>query len=99
MPLKQLIDDHADPVSITDDGLSITLGTQGAGRPTVLSIGEGVKQHVLIAGRQVLERVLPYIDATGAIKYDHQLQYYLLDFKKGVNSNRTLVIGLPLMRE
>ena len=101
VPLKQLIDDHADPVSITDDGLSITLGTQGAGRPRVLSIGEGVKQHVLIAGKTGSGKstLLHTLITAGAIKYrPDQLQYYLLDFKKGVEFKPYADIGLPHAR-
>lgn len=87
VPLGELIDEGDEQLACTDDGIKITLGTQGAGRPLSLAIGEGVKQHVLIAGKTGSGKstLLHALITAGAMKYQpDQLHYYLLDFKKGV---------------
>lgn len=71
----------------TDSGISITIGSQGAGRTRSLLLGEGVRQHVLIAGKTGSGKstLLHSIITAGAAQYTpDQLQFYLLDFKKGV---------------
>lgn len=101
VPLGQLIDEEAAPENTTDDGFAITVGTQGAGRPIFLSIGEGVKQHVLIAGKTGSGKstLLHSLITAGAMKYQpDQLQYFLLDFKKGVEFKPYADSGLPHAR-
>lgn len=101
VPLSQLIDETDDQVESTDDGIAITLGTQGAGRPLSLAIGEGVKQHVLIAGKTGSGKstLLHTLITAGAMRYrPDQLHYYLLDFKKGVEFKSYADNALPHAR-
>jgi S-DNA-T family DNA segregation ATPase FtsK/SpoIIIE len=101
VPLSQLIDEGDDRFGCTDDGIAITLGTQGAGRPLSLAIGEGVKQHVLIAGKTGSGKstLLHTLITAGALKYrPDQLNYYLLDFKKGVEFKSYADEALPHAR-
>ncbi|MCD0462187.1 FtsK/SpoIIIE domain-containing protein [Roseiconus lacunae] len=71
----------------SDHGLEITIGSQGGHRTLALDLGEGVKQHVLIAGKTGSGKstLLHALITSGAYHYrPDQLQFYLLDFKKGV---------------
>jgi DNA segregation ATPase FtsK/SpoIIIE, S-DNA-T family len=71
----------------SDLGLEIPIGVQGAGRLQALRLGEGVKQHVLTAGKTGSGKssLLHTLITAGAAHYrPDQLQFYLLDFKKGV---------------
>jgi len=75
------------PTRESSAGLVIPLGVQGAGRIQSLNLGEGVKQHVLIAGKTGSGKssLLHTILTAGAAYYTpEQLHFYLLDFKKGV---------------
>lgn len=101
VPLRQLIEETNESFEESADGLTITLGTQGAGRPLSLAIGEGVKQHVLIAGKTGSGKstLLHALITAGAIKYrPDQLLYYLLDFKKGVEFKSYADSDLPHAR-
>ncbi|MCC9603830.1 AAA family ATPase [Stieleria sp. JC731] len=71
----------------SDHGIDITIGSQGGHRTLALELGEGVKQHVLIAGKTGSGKstLLHALITSGAYHYGpDQLQFYLLDFKKGV---------------
>lgn len=85
----------------TDTGIAITIGSQGAGRTRELTLGEGVRQHVLIAGKTGSGKstLLHSIITAGAALYEpDQLQFYLLDFKKGVEFKVYADTGLPHAR-
>ncbi|MCM2374968.1 FtsK/SpoIIIE domain-containing protein [Aporhodopirellula aestuarii] len=85
----------------TDHGIAITIGSQGAGRTRSLLLGEGVRQHVLIAGKTGSGKstLLHSIITAGAAQYTpDQLQFYLLDFKKGVEFKIYADTGLPHAR-
>ncbi len=85
----------------SDKGLSIVIGSQGANRSLNLALGEGVRQHVLIAGKTGSGKstLLHSIISSGAHHYrPDQLQFYLLDFKKGVEFKPYADIGLPHAR-
>ena len=85
----------------TDDQIAIPLGVQGARRLQSLRLGEGVKQHVLIAGKTGSGKssLLHTIITAGAAKYrPDQLHFYLLDFKKGVEFKIYADAGLPHAR-
>ena len=105
VPLKSLLEGEQIPdveaTSRSDHGLSITVGSQGAGRTRSLALGEGVQQHVLIAGKTGSGKstLLHSIITGGAALYrPDQLQYYLLDFKKGVEFKVYADNGLPHAR-
>ncbi|MDC0278755.1 FtsK/SpoIIIE domain-containing protein [bacterium] len=110
VPLRDVIDSDAEALGNSDDGLEIQIGTQGAGRPLSLRLGEGVKQHTLIAGKTGSGKstLLHAIITSGAAHYrPDQLLFYLLDFKKGVefkpyadrNFPHARVIGIESERE
>ena len=91
-------------------GLDVPLGVQGARRLQSLNLGEGVKQHVLIAGKTGSGKssLLHTIITAAAAKYTpEELNFYLLDFKKGVefkiyadaNLPHARVIGIESERE
>ena len=85
----------------TDDGIRITVGSQGGHRTLALDLGEGVKQHVLIAGKTGSGKstLLHSIITSGAYSYTpEQLHFYLLDFKKGVEFKAYADCGLPHAR-
>ncbi len=85
----------------TSDGIEIVVGSQGANRTLSLSLGEGVQQHVLIAGKTGSGKstLLHSIITSGAYHYrPDELQYYLLDFKKGVEFKPYAETGLPHAR-
>ncbi|OYP31693.1 FtsK/SpoIIIE domain-containing protein [Rhodopirellula sp. MGV] len=85
----------------SDHGLEITIGSQGGHRSLALDLGEGVKQHVLIAGKTGSGKstLLHALITSGAYHYTpDQLQYYLLDFKKGVEFKAYADCQLPHAR-
>ncbi|QEG02275.1 FtsK-like domain-containing protein [Stieleria maiorica] len=85
----------------TDDGIDITIGSQGGQRTLGLELGEGVRQHVLIAGKTGSGKstLLHSIITSGAHHYTpDQLQFYLLDFKKGVEFKTYADSRLPHAR-
>lgn len=85
----------------SSDTLRIPLGVQGAGRIQSLQLGEGVKQHVLIAGKTGSGKssLLHTILTAGAAYYSpDQLHFYLLDFKKGVEFKVYADLPLPHAR-
>jgi len=85
----------------TAERIMIPIGVQGARRLQSLRLGEGVKQHVLIAGKTGSGKssLLHTIITAGAARYrPDQLHYYLLDFKKGVEFKIYADAGLPHAR-
>src|SRR5690606_5420426 len=86
---------------ISDSGLEIPIGVQGAGRVHSLRLGEGVKQHVLVAGKTGSGKssLLHTLLTAGAASYrPDQLHFYLLDFKKGVEFKAYADAPLPHAR-
>ncbi len=51
IPLESILSEADQGQGSTDDGISIVVGSQGANRALSLQLGEGVRQHVLIAGK------------------------------------------------
>lgn len=85
----------------TDEGIEIVIGSQGGHRTLSLALGEGVRQHVLIAGKTGSGKstLLHSIITSGAFHYrPDQLQFYLLDFKKGVEFKAYADSRLPHAR-
>jgi DNA segregation ATPase FtsK/SpoIIIE, S-DNA-T family len=67
--------------------LIIPIGSQGANRSLSLRLGRGVAHHALIAGKTGSGKstLLHAIITSGAYHYrPSELEFYLLDFKKGV---------------
>ena len=87
IPLEKILDPQDAGTGNTDGGIQITIGSQGGNRNVALDLGEGVRQHVLIAGKTGSGKstLLHSIITSGAFHYrPDQLEFYLLDFKKGV---------------
>tara|TARA_R110002049_G_scaffold4601_5_gene32402 strand:+ start:566730 stop:570806 length:4077 start_codon:yes stop_codon:yes gene_type:complete len=87
IPLDNLLQIVDEGQGKTDSGIEIVIGSQGANRSLDLALGEGVRQHVLIAGKTGSGKstLLHSLITSGAYRYrPDQLHYYLLDFKKGV---------------
>jgi S-DNA-T family DNA segregation ATPase FtsK/SpoIIIE len=100
IPLPSLLESGGGELS-SDHGLEITIGSLGGHRKQSVSLGEGVRQHVLIAGKTGSGKstLLHCLITSGAFHYTpDQLQYYLLDFKKGVEFKVYADRGLPHAR-
>ena len=101
IPLKNILDKDNEGQGSTDSGISIRIGSQGANRNVSLDLGQGVRQHVLIAGKTGSGKstLLHSIITSGAFSYSpDQLHFYLLDFKKGVEFKPYADNGLPHAR-
>ncbi|MGI9470005.1 MAG: FtsK/SpoIIIE domain-containing protein [Rubripirellula sp.] len=101
IPLQNVVAKSDAGEGNTDDGIDIAIGSQGANRALSLDLGEGVRQHVLIAGKTGSGKstLLHSIITSGAYHYrPDQLQFYLLDFKKGVEFKSYADHGLPHAR-
>lgn len=101
IPLENILSDADEANGSTTDGIDIVVGSQGANRTLSLALGEGVQQHVLIAGKTGSGKstLLHSIITSGAHHYrPDELQYYLLDFKKGVEFKPYAETGLPHAR-
>ncbi len=87
IPLTSLLPSETDGNQSTRNEVRIPVGSQGANRTLSLQLGEGVRQHTLIAGKTGSGKstLLHAIICAGMHQYlPSELQYYLLDFKKGV---------------
>ncbi|MEM1069695.1 MAG: FtsK/SpoIIIE domain-containing protein, partial [Planctomycetota bacterium] len=101
IPLENILSETDQATGSTDDEVRIVIGSQGANRSLALQLGEGVRQHVLIAGKTGSGKstLLHAIISSGAHYYrPDQLQYYLLDFKKGVEFKPYADLDLPHAR-
>jgi S-DNA-T family DNA segregation ATPase FtsK/SpoIIIE len=101
IPLEAILSNEQQATGSTDDGIEIAIGSQGANRTLSLDLGEGVRQHVLIAGKTGSGKstLLHSIITSGAYRYSpDQLHFYLLDFKKGVEFKPYAESGLPHAR-
>ncbi len=71
----------------TANNVEIAVGRCGVTRLQQLKLGSGVAQHVLVAGKTGSGKstLLHTVITSGAMKYSPQeLEFYLIDFKKGV---------------
>lgn len=101
IPLGSLLPRDQDGCGSTSDGLEIAVGSQGPGRTLSLKLGEGVRQHVLIAGKTGSGKstLLHSMITSGAFRFrPDELEFYLLDFKKGVEFKPYADTGLPHAR-
>ncbi len=101
IPLDSILSIGQEGKGSTSNDISIPVGSQGANRSLSVELGEGVRQHVLIAGKTGSGKstLLHSIITSGAFHYrPDQLQFYLLDFKKGVEFKPYADIGLPHVR-
>lgn len=101
IPLGSIIDSADQAAGSTSEGIEIAIGSQGANRVLALDLGEGVRQHVLIAGKTGSGKstLLHSIITSGAYRYSpDEMHFYLLDFKKGVEFKPYADCGLPHAR-
>lgn len=101
VPLESLLAEPPGGASSSAGGLSIPVGTQGAGRVLSLDLGAGVCQHALVAGKTGSGKstLLHALITSGAYHYrPDELHFYLLDFKKGVEFKPYAELGLPHAR-
>ena len=82
-------------------GIAVPLGRVGATSRQMLNLGQGTAQHVLIAGKTGSGKstLLHVLIAQLATRYSpHEVELYLVDFKKGVEFKTYAVNELPHAR-
>ena len=83
------------------DGIDIPLGRAGATKLQHLRLGKGTSQHVLISGKTGSGKstLLHAMIANTALHYGpDEVQFYLIDFKKGVEFKPYATYALPHAR-
>ncbi len=83
------------------DGLDIPIGRAGAARLQFMRLGRGTSQHVLVAGKTGSGKsTLLHILITNLALYysPDEIQFYLIDFKKGVEFRTYAANKLPHAR-
>ena len=79
-------------------GVDVPLGRAGATKLQHLRLGQGTSQHVLTAGKTGSGKstMLHALITSSALRYSpDELEYYLIDFKKGVEFKAYAAFGLP----
>ena len=82
-------------------GLKVALGRAGATKIQFLQLGEGTSQHVLIAGKTGSGKstLLHTLITSTALHYGpHEVEFFLIDFKKGVEFKPYATFHLPQAR-
>ena len=82
-------------------GINVPLGRAGATKLQRLQLGRGTSQHVLIAGKTGSGKstLLHAIIVNAALRYSpDELEFYLIDFKKGVEFKAYATNTLPHAR-
>jgi len=82
-------------------GLSLPLGRAGATKLQQLQLGRGTSQHVMIAGKTGSGKstLLHVLIVNAALRYSpDELEFYLIDFKKGVEFKAYATHKLPHAR-
>ncbi|HUQ71140.1 MAG TPA: FtsK/SpoIIIE domain-containing protein, partial [Planctomycetaceae bacterium] len=82
-------------------GIAVPIGRAGATKQQSVALGSGTSQHVLIAGKTGSGKstLLHALITNAALHYNpHELELYLVDFKKGVEFKVYARHGLPHAR-
>ena len=82
-------------------GIDVPLGRAGAMKLQSLSLGRGTSQHVLVAGKTGAGKstFLHTLITNLSLQYaPDQIEFYLIDFKKGVEFKTYATHGLPHAR-
>lgn len=85
----------------TADGIDLPIGRAGAARLQFMRLGRGTSQHVLIAGKTGSGKstFLHILITNLALHYGpDEIQFYLIDFKKGVEFRTYAANHLPHAR-
>ena len=83
------------------EGLDVPLGRVGATRLQHLRLGQGTAQHVLVAGKTGSGKstLLHALVTNAALRYrPEELEFYLIDFKQGVEFKSYVTHELPHAR-
>lgn len=83
------------------DGIDLPIGRAGAARLQYMRLGRGTSQHVLVAGKTGSGKstLLHIVITNLALHYSpNELQFYLIDFKKGVEFQTYAANRLPHAR-
>lgn len=110
IPLDALIPPEDYDTADSAESLAIPVGRQGVGRSLEIEFGNGMRQHMLVAGKTGSGKstLLHALITAAALRYPpDQLHLYLLDFKKGVEFKvyadyqlpHARVIGIESQRE
>lgn len=85
----------------TADGIDLPIGRAGAARLQFMRLGRGTSQHVLVAGKTGSGKstFLHILITNLALHYSpDEIQFYLIDFKKGVEFRTYAANRLPHAR-
>lgn len=85
----------------TADGIDLPIGRAGAARLQYMRLGRGTSQHVLVAGKTGSGKstFLHILITNIALHYSpDEIQFYLIDFKKGVEFRTYAANKLPHAR-
>lgn len=85
----------------TSDELRVPIGRTGAKKLQMLAIGKGTRQHMLVAGKTGSGKsTLFHVIITNLARWasPQQVEFYLVDFKKGVEFKCYAVKHLPHAR-
>ncbi|MCA9083929.1 MAG: hypothetical protein KDA81_07725 [Planctomycetaceae bacterium] len=85
----------------TADGIDLPIGRAGAARLQYMRLGRGTSQHVLVAGKTGSGKstFLHILITNLALHYSpDEIQFYLIDFKKGVEFRTYAANRLPHAR-
>ncbi|MDP6448388.1 MAG: FtsK/SpoIIIE domain-containing protein, partial [Pirellulaceae bacterium] len=83
------------------DNVEVALGRAGATKLQTMKLGKGTSQHVLISGKTGSGKstLLHALITNTAIHYNpEEVQFYLIDFKKGVEFKTYATLKLPHAR-
>ena len=83
------------------DNVEVALGRAGATKLQTMKLGKGTSQHVLISGKTGSGKstLLHALITNTAIHYSpDEVQFYLIDFKKGVEFKTYATLNLPHAR-
>lgn len=102
VPFKDVAPDSAACWEGTScDGLNVPLGKAGATKLQRLELGDGTSQHVLVAGKTGSGKstLLHTLITNTALAYSpDEVEFYLVDFKKGVEFKPYATYELPHAR-
>jgi energy-coupling factor transporter ATP-binding protein EcfA2 len=102
VPFSQIAPPEGDEWSLdTCEELRVPIGRTGAKKLQVLAIGKGTRQHVLVAGKTGSGKsTLFHVIITNLARWasPEQVEFYLVDFKKGVEFKCYAAKRLPHAR-
>ncbi|MBM4048764.1 MAG: DUF87 domain-containing protein, partial [Planctomycetes bacterium] len=102
MPFEMVVPQEGEQWSASaENGVRVPIGRTGADRSLYLDIGKGTAQHVLVSGKTGSGKsTLFHVLITNLSLWfsPREVQFYLVDFKKGVEFKRFAAHRLPHAR-